>query len=172
MATLTEATNRVVRAVEAWEGLPGWYDRNRGLILERVPWYDPERALDIAALASGGMRWESVLRYLPDYATGRRKVRFPALQRAIEAVRAGREPAWGPKVAAFRRALGGDPNAVPIDRWSARLALGNLRVVRVSRDARLRAIGAHVEAAWMLGLEPRETQSRAWEAVRSGAFPV
>lgn len=93
--------------------------------------------------------------------------------------RANRENAWriatgasdltalGPKTAVFARAILGDLEAVTVDVWAKRAALGDLTAdASVSDLERVEMTRAYRRAARILDVAPRDLQAVTWLAVR------
>jgi hypothetical protein len=101
-----------------------------------------------------------------DYRVGRYpNVMGPKVREVLERRAPPDKVVSGPKVAAFFRAIMGDTDAVVLDRWAIRCALGPdappWGVTRMRKaEQRFR------QAAAELGLTPRETQAVAWKVMR------
>lgn len=163
----------------------GWY-RSERAGLESLAWdVREERGLQIgdlraetvvavAATLSPATSWGALLADLPGFIAaaldgepvppfatyGAQRAKAARLIREWRGV----ESVTGPKVAAFARALNGDPLSVVVDRHAARIATGDDSVVRVGR-ATLRAIqGAYTVAAARVGVDPAALQALVWVA--------
>jgi hypothetical protein len=135
-----------------------------------------DRAAGVIAALSPRCQWR------PNVEGARRMLQAASL-RAPEPVCAGtganRRKAWaiacgadpdavlsGPKVRAFYANIIGDDDAVTVDVWAARAAVG--RTVEPKGRTYDRIAEAYRRAAVRRGLTPREMQATVWCAVRGG----
>lgn len=75
----------------------------------------------------------------------------------------------GPKVRAFYRAIMGDPDAVTLDVWAMRAALGAEPPAKPSPALRARMERAYRRAAAAVGVPPRDFQAAVWAIARGRA---
>lgn len=166
-ATLTKRFLRYARL--GWSGR-GWYDAAREWACVR---FGPAKgSLLLRYLAATSPRasiyfnLRFALRALRDHLAGALGQGYgvPANDVSCALVAAGR-PLTGPKVSAFDRALAGDPDAMALDVWMARIA-GCAGEAPTAREAE--AIRTAIRsAARILGGTPAEIQAAAWCAVRA-----
>jgi hypothetical protein len=92
------------------------------------------------------------------------------LDTAVDILEGRRAGPSGPKVAAFHRAIMGDPSAVVIDVWAARAAGIDMPNGTTMSERRYHAVAAaYREAADTLGVAPRDLQAAVWVATRGRA---
>lgn len=163
-------TKRFVRYARlGWSGR-GWYDSAREWACTR---FGPAKgSLLLRYLAATSPRasiyfnLRFALRALRDHLAGAlgRGYGVPANDASCTLVALGR-PLTGPKVGAFDRALAGDPDAMALDVWMARLAdCKGEAPTRIEAEGIRRAIRS---AARILDCTPAEIQASAWCAIRA-----
>ncbi len=92
------------------------------------------------------------------------------LDTAVRILRGEQAGPSGPKVSAFHRAIMGDPLAVVVDVWAARvagIAMPNGTTLSPAQYRRIAA--AYTEAAEALGVAPRDLQAATWIVARGRA---
>lgn len=90
---------------------------------------------------------------------------------AVATGEASPERGHGPKTGAFYRSILGDRDAVCVDAWALRAALGDPEAGRGGVDERAHAkvAEAYARAARIIGMAPRDFQAAVWIHVRGSA---
>jgi hypothetical protein len=130
-----------------------------------------ETASAVVAQFSENAAWPANMMRATNYFNGIRKGAFKATYKRVDNIVASDDPLAamrGPKVHNFGHAIfGDDPDAVAVDRWAARIALGTddkAGAAKVlGRTGGYDAMAeAYREAARRVGLDPRELQAITW----------
>lgn len=132
-------------------------------------------AAGIVAALSPRASWASNLAMAEYAISGKPR----GLSRAVsqcQRILAGEDPLdvlTGPKIRAFYRAILGDPNAVVIDRWATRIALGKglserkVKILLKSKERRDNLVQSYINAARKTGIHsPAQVQAITWVSFR------
>jgi hypothetical protein len=150
-----------------------WYDR-AAAAAQSMSGGDLPRAAAVIAHLSPRARWNVNLAWAARILTAADAgEECPAVS-----TKANRSKAWaaahgdvahfGPKTFAFYSNILGDTNAVCVDSWAARAALGT-DITNVAPALYRRVETAYQRAARALGMAPRDLQAAIWTHVRGSA---
>lgn len=154
-----------------------WYPAARGWVLKMLDAtgsdMDLDKAAAIVAQYSENASWTANMARAMNYFSGKPTGAFKATDRRTKAIAASDDPlsmVKGPKINNFVRAILGQdrfPDAVAVDRWAARIALGNddkaLASKVLGRTGGYEALAdAYRDAARQLGIAPPELQAITW----------
>ena len=130
------------------------------------------QAAGIIAALSPRSRWAQNVRAAADVVNGRRPTTvFGANVDKAVRIAQGEDPdavLSGPKVRAFFANIMGDPNAVTVDTWAARIALGET-VANVKAPLYGPIADAYRAAARLIGTDPHMVQATTWIVERGAA---
>jgi len=140
------------------------------------------RAAGVVAATSPRQTWAGNITLAERTLSEGRPQDMPATRRWVASIFAGRRPtqvfphkATSKKVYWFYRAITGDQNAVVLDRWAFRAAIG-LHEATETDIKSLERVGiydltaeAYRKVAPTFGMTPREFQAAIWVHVRGGA---
>jgi len=164
---------------KAWIRSAGeqWYPAARAWVLKMLDAtgsdMDLDKASAIVAQYSENASWAANMARAMNYFTGKPTGAFKATDARTKAIAESDDPlsmVKGPKINNFVRAiLGYDrfPDAVAVDRWAARIALGtddkNVASKILDRAGGYEALAdAYRDAARQLGIPPSELQAVTW----------
>lgn len=172
------AAHRAASAADRAQGL-AWYELAHELAGElAAERYSPRACAGVIAAMSPMMSWRSNIdvarRIITRHAAGELEPAsgYGMRRNVAKAWRIlnGEDPAdvlSGPKVRSFFANIVGDPDAVTVDRWAARIARGDAADAGLVTAREYREIStAYRCAADVAGVTPRELQAAVWTYFR------
>lgn len=155
------------------EGGMKWYATARGLCEDVAETYriQLDVVAAIVAVLSPRLPWEKNMEAAVDVIEGRQPSCLRTNADKARIILANREPrVSGPKVSSFFANIMGDSQAVTVDTWAARVALGDWTWKGSVGEKLYREIAdAYRAAADKVGLPPSQVQAVTWVSIRRRA---